>query len=168
MNSLHTKFPAFYHFQWLTSLKSRYVHFVSYMDSSWSNVTWFSYWIFLLMPDIFTAYYFTSISNLAACPWNIYMLYLKNQTSGRGGRPISALHSLWLYMNYEKGFFPVVFLQKTYLFFSGGGCNLVKLVCKYFLLHLPQLSIAFTKTQYVFVQENYRLIEGWILKCFYS
>lgn len=51
------------------------------------------------------------------------------------------------------------FLQKTYLFFSGGGCNLVKLACKYFSLTLiATLPIAFTKTQYIFVQENYRLI----------
>lgn len=127
----------------------------------WSNVTWFSYWRFLLTPDIFTAYYFMTISYLAACPWNIYMLYLKNQTSGRGSRFISALASLWLWMNYEKVFSSETFTENIPVFRwwrvqFGETC-----MQTFSLILSAVLSIAFTNPIY-FCPRGF--IESWILK----
>lgn len=110
--------------QWLASLKRQ--HYI------WSNLSSFFYWIFLLKPDIFTAYYFTKLSYLVACPWNICVLYLKHQSCRRASSFISALVSLQL-LNYEKLYSGGLFIDNTYFSVVGDAIlwNLLAAILSY-------------------------------------
>lgn len=68
-------------------------------------------------------------------------------------------------MNYEKLFSGGLLIENIPCFFYGGGMQFCKTCMQAFCLILTStLSIAYVKTQYISYQEDYTLIDSWILK----